>query len=59
MYLNTFWGLIIPFAGTTLGAGMVFFYEKKYGNQSGKIPSGLCIGSDDRSFCLVTAHAVY
>lgn len=29
MNLNVFWGVLIPFAGTSLGAGMVFFLRKE------------------------------
>ncbi|WP_230397260.1 ZIP family metal transporter [Novisyntrophococcus fermenticellae] len=44
MYLNTFWGLIIPFAGTTLGAGMVFFMKKNMGIKVEKSLLGFASG---------------
>lgn len=44
MYLNTFWGLMIPFAGTTLGAGMVFFMKKNMGIKVEKSLLGFASG---------------
>lgn len=44
MYLNTFLGLMIPFAGTTLGAGMVFFMKKNMGIKVEKSLLGFASG---------------
>lgn len=42
--MNVFWGLIIPFLGTTLGSAMVFFMKNKINNKVEKILLGFASG---------------
>lgn len=44
MYLNIFFGLIIPFIGTTLGAAMVFFMKNGMGDKTEKSLLGFASG---------------
>ncbi|QOV20515.1 ZIP family metal transporter [Blautia liquoris] len=44
MYLNTFLGLLIPFAGTTLGAAMVFLMKKNLSEKTEKVLLGFASG---------------
>lgn len=44
MNWNLFWGLVIPFIGTTLGAGMVFFMKNKINNNLEKLLLGFASG---------------
>ncbi len=43
-YMNIFVGLIIPFAGTTLGAGMIFFMKDKMNEKVQKALLGFASG---------------
>ena len=42
--MDLFWGLIIPFLGTTLGSAMVFFMKNKINNKVEKILLGFASG---------------
>ena len=38
--MDVFWGLAIPFLGTTLGSAMVFFMKNKINNKIEKLLLG-------------------
>ena len=42
--MEVFWGLVIPFLGTTLGSAMVFFMKNKINNKVEKILLGFASG---------------
>lgn len=42
--MEVFWGLVIPFIGTTLGSAMVFFMKNKINNKVEKILLGFASG---------------
>ncbi len=42
--MEVFWGLVIPFLGTTLGSSMVFFMKNKINNKVEKILLGFASG---------------
>jgi hypothetical protein len=41
--MAVFWGLLIPFLGTTLGAGLVFLMKNKINKRKG--------GTNEKRFC--------
>ena len=44
MNLNAFWGILIPFLGTTVGAGCVFFMKKSMGDGIQRALTGFAAG---------------
>ena len=46
MIQDAFWGILIPFLGTSLGAGCVFFFEKVPERRHPARPHRLCRRSD-------------
>ena len=42
--MEVFWGLAIPFIGTTLGSGMVFLMKNKINNKIEKLLLGFASG---------------
>ncbi len=44
MWLNVFYGLIIPFAGTALGSACVFFMKKELGRNMQRVLTGFASG---------------
>ncbi len=44
MNMNLFWGILIPFLGTTLGAACVFFMKKSLGDQVQRALTGFAAG---------------
>ena len=42
--MEVFWGLLIPFLGTTLGSAMVFFMKDKINNKIEKLLLGFASG---------------
>lgn len=52
MSLNIFWGIMLPFFGTTLGAACVFFMKEKMNMNVQKVLSGFAAG-------VMTAAAVW
>ena len=51
-----FSGLMIPFLGTTLGAGMVFFHEGKHESKSWRKCFWICCRCYDCSFGVVASY---
>ena len=45
-------GILIPFLGTSLGAGMVFFFERFYLDKRAKNFDRICVGSNDSGIIL-------
>lgn len=43
--MEVFWGLLIPFLGTTLGSAMVFFMKNKLNNKVEKLLLGFASGA--------------
>ena len=52
--MQTFWGLIIPFIGTTLGAAMVFLMKNKMNKKIEKLLLGFASRSNDSCINMVT-----
>ena len=44
MNMNLFWGILIPFLGTTLGAACVFFMKNALGDQVQRALTGFAAG---------------
>jgi ZIP family zinc transporter len=44
MNINAFWGILIPFLGTTVGAGCVFFMKKSMGDGIQRALTGFAAG---------------
>ena len=44
MSMNLFWGILIPFIGTTLGAACVFFMKSMLGDQVQRALTGFAAG---------------
>lgn len=51
-------GLLIPFIGTTLGAGMVFTMRNKMNLKIEKLLLRVCIRGNDCSFSMVTIDSI-
>ena len=58
MNINTLTGILIPFAGTTLGAAMVFFMRKEMNENAAKTLAGICIRGYDCSICMVSSDSI-
>ena len=44
MIQDAFWGILIPFLGTSLGAGCVFFLKKSLSDDmAGQLMRGMCV----------------
>lgn len=52
-------GLLIPFLGTSLGAGMVFFMKNQMNKKLEKLLMGFASRSYDCSFCVEFNHSFY
>lgn len=44
MYIRIFWGIILPFLGTTLGSACVFFMKKEFKSTIKQVLSGFAAG---------------
>lgn len=55
--MQLFFGLLIPFLGTTLGSAMVFFMKNKINEKVEKILLGFASGSYDCSICVVIINS--
>ena len=47
--MEAFYGILIPFLGTTLGSACVFFMKKSLGDKVQKALTGFAAGGDDSS----------
>lgn len=50
--IDTFWGLLIPFLGTSLGASCVFFMQGKMNRGVERGLTGICLGGHGGGFDL-------
>ena len=55
MNLNVWIGILIPFAGTALGAAMVFFMRKEMNEKTSEDASWVRVRRDDGGFCVVAS----
>lgn len=54
--MTTFYGILIPFLGTTLGAACVFFLRKALGDRLQRALTGFAARCDGRGLRLEPAH---
>lgn len=54
--MTTFYGILIPFLGTTLGAACVFFLRRALGDRLQRALTGFAAGVMGRSLRLEPAH---
>ena len=52
MDLHTFYGLMIPFLGTSLGSACVFFMKKEFRSGSPAFVNWFCSRSSGGSICV-------
>ena len=57
--MTIFWGLMIPFIGTTLGALCVLFIKNELKPVIQKVFTWFCSGSYGCSLCMVTFNSSY
>ena len=58
--MEVFWGIAIPFLGTTLGAAMVFFMKNKINSKIEKLLNlaWVCIWCYGSCICMVAFNAI-
>ena len=55
MNLNVFYGILIPFIGTSAGAACVVFYEKRPEPVGTALSDRVCCGCHGSSICVESA----
>ena len=58
MIQDAFWGILIPFLGTTLGAACVFFLKTKLGDGVRRALAGFAAGVMVAAFTIILAIIV-